>query len=281
MTAARNPTRRVLIAGSASAFAASALTRGAPTGAFQGDRDLLDLLVTQEQAQIAHYSALLEAFDEAAFAAAGLPEGARSGITSILTAEQTHLDVLARADEESAPGTAVPVPADLIEAMREAAELENLAVASYALIIPELGRQRLMADLVGIHSVEARHAAWLATLLGAEPFPDAIDAALTLEESAAAPAAPVAVPPAAGTPVVAQDVAALLPAIAQDLDVPVDSVQVLSVESRNWPDSSIGCPQPDMLYAQVVTPGYLVLVEVSGEPFEYHADERGNVVRCA
>ena len=26
-----------------------------------------------------------------------------------------------------------------------------------------------------------------------------------------------------------------------------------------WSDASLGCPQPDMGYAQVVTPGYLVL----------------------
>ena len=52
------------------------------------------------------------------------------------------------------------------------------------------------------------------------------------------------------------------------------------MEPRNWPDSSLGCPQPDKLYAQVVTPGYLVVVDVSGERIEYHTDERGTVVRC-
>jgi hypothetical protein len=72
----------------------------------------------------------------------------------------------------------------------------------------------------------------------------------------------------------------LVAAIAQDLEVPVDSVQVLMAEPRDWPDSSLGCPQPDMLYAQMVTPGFLVQVEVSGEEIEYHTDERGSVVRC-
>jgi hypothetical protein len=62
--------------------------------------------------------------------------------------------------------------------------------------------------------------------------------------------------------------------------VPPESVQVITIESRDWPDTSLGCPQPDMLYAQVITPGYLVLVEVSGERIEYHTDERGTVVRC-
>jgi hypothetical protein len=34
------------------------------------------------------------------------------------------------------------------------------------------------------------------------------------------------------------------------------------------------------MYAQVLTPGYLVVVEVNGTRSEFHTDERGNVVRC-
>jgi hypothetical protein len=72
----------------------------------------------------------------------------------------------------------------------------------------------------------------------------------------------------------------VIAAIAADLGVPSESVQVITMEARDWPDSSLGCPQPDMLYAQVITPGYLVLVEVSGERMEYHTDKLGTVVRC-
>ena len=137
------------------------------------------------------------------------------------------------------------------EALSEAAELENLAVASYAFVIPELDRQRLLPTLIGIHSVEARHAAWLATLLETNPFPEAIDRALTLEQSEACWRTSV-VPPGwhART---SGDTAWLTAAIADDLGVPPDAVQVVSIEPRDWPDSSLGCPQPDMLYAQVVT----------------------------
>jgi hypothetical protein len=74
--------------------------------------------------------------------------------------------------------------------------------------------------------------------------------------------------------------AALTTAIARDLGVPPETLQVITVEHRDWPDSSLGCPQPDMMYAQVITPGYLVVVDVSGERIEYHTDERGTVVRC-
>jgi hypothetical protein len=101
-----------------------------------------------------------------------------------------------------------------------------------------------------------------------------------VDEPASEPIAPGAASPVAGSTPVVQELAPVISAIAEDLGVPADSLQVNTVESRTWPDSSLGCPQPDMLYAQVVTPGYLILVEVSGERFEYHADERGNLVRC-
>ena len=61
-------------------------------------------------------------------------------------------------------------------------------------------------------------------------------------------------------------------------------IDVLEVEEVVWPDASLGVPQPDALYAQVETPGYLVILSpAEGEPhandlFEYHTDLNGNVV---
>ena len=280
MNAASRPTRRVLVATSASVLATGVLAHAVPLRAFQVDRDLLDLLVSQEQLQIAHYTAMLATFDDAAFSAAALPKSSRRVIESILTAEEAHLAALTRPDGQFPPAPTPPAPTDLIEAMHEALELENLGVGSYAFVIPELDRQRIIPELIGIHSVEARHAAWLATLLGANPFPDAIDEALMLDEPASAPVTPGAASPVAGSIPVPQEIAPMITAIAEDLDVPANSIQVVTVEPRDWPDSSLGCPQPDMLYAQVITPGYLILVEVSGDRFEYHTDERGNIVRC-
>ncbi|MBW3633099.1 MAG: ferritin-like domain-containing protein [Chloroflexi bacterium] len=280
MNVTSRPTRRVLMATSASLLASGVLAHAVPVGALQVDRDLLDLLVSQEQLQIAHYTAMLAAFDDAAFSTAGLPASTRRVIESILTADVAHLAALVRPEGESPPAPTPPVPTDLIEAMNEAVELENLGVGSYAFVIPELDRQRLIPMLIGIHSVEARHAAWLATLVGANPFPNAFDEALMLDEPASEPVAPGAASPVPGSTPVPQEIAPVITAIAEDLDVPASSLQVITVEPREWPDSSLGCPQPDMLYAQVITPGYLILVEVSGERFEYHADERGNIVRC-
>jgi hypothetical protein len=61
--------------------------------------------------------------------------------------------------------------------------------------------------------------------------------------------------------------------------VPATAVRVVRVEPRDWPDSSLGCPRPGMGYAQVITPGYLILLEVAGQTLEYHAD-RNRIELC-
>jgi len=280
MVTAGSPNRRGLIAVCASALVAGAFARPAPVHAMQTGRQLLDLLLGQEQIQVVYYSTVLDTFDDAAFSAANLPQGTRGGIENILVAEKAHTPAPARPGGVPTPPPAAPALTDLTEALREAARLENLAVASYAFVIPVLDRPRLLPSLIGIHSVEARHAAWLATLLGANPFPEAIDPPLTLEQPEPNAAEPTSVPSLAGTPTASADAAPVIAAIAADLGVSPESVQVITIEPRDWPDSSLGCPQPDMLYAQVITPGYLVLVEVSGKRMEYHTDKLGTVVRC-
>ena len=57
-------------------------------------------------------------------------------------------------------------------------------------------------------------------------------------------------------------------------------VRIVSVEAREWPDRSLGCPRPGMGYAQAITPGYLIVAETAGQLFEYHTDH-AQVVLCA
>jgi hypothetical protein len=61
----------------------------------------------------------------------------------------------------------------------------------------------------------------------------------------------------------------------------VDAVTVLSSVFKDWPDGSLGCPEPGMLYTQVVTPGYQVVVEAGGEEYDYRMGRRGNFRLCA
>ena len=68
---------------------------------------------------------------------------------------------------------------------------------------------------------------------------------------------------------------------AAHLGVSVDQLRVIQVEARQWPDSSLGCPQPGFFYSQIVTPGYLIVVTGAGKQLEYHTDATGSrVVLC-
>jgi hypothetical protein len=86
---------------------------------------------------------------------------------------------------------------------------------------------------------------------------------------------PVALPPdAAGA------VDAARQAAATHLGIGPDQLQVSQVEPHQWPDSSLGCPQPGQLYSQIVTPGFLVMLTSGSHQLEYHTDMRSRVVLC-
>ena len=55
---------------------------------------------------------------------------------------------------------------------------------------------------------------------------------------------------------------------------------VIGVESKQWPDASLGCPKPGVMYIQVVTPGYLITLRSGDRTLEYHTGA-GRVVYCS
>jgi len=58
------------------------------------------------------------------------------------------------------------------------------------------------------------------------------------------------------------------------------AIRLVSVESVQWPDASLGCPQPDRMYAQVITPGFRVVLRAAGEVYTYHADRGERLILC-
>ena len=68
--------------------------------------------------------------------------------------------------------------------------------------------------------------------------------------------------------------------LIQKTGVARKTVRLVSVETVQWSDASLGCPKPGMVYAQVITPGFLVVLEAMGEEYEYHTDEGRFVVLC-
>jgi len=45
---------------------------------------------------------------------------------------------------------------------------------------------------------------------------------------------------------------------------PINQFDVVKVESRDWPNSALGCTKSGMQYMQMITPGYLVNVKADG-----------------
>lgn len=74
-------------------------------------------------------------------------------------------------------------------------------------------------------------------------------------------------------------VTAAVQALSDELKIAADEIQVVSVENVQFRDSSLGCPEEGMVYLQVITPGYQVLLRVEGETYDYRVSEQ-RVVLC-
>jgi hypothetical protein len=68
--------------------------------------------------------------------------------------------------------------------------------------------------------------------------------------------------------------------LAQRLSIPATQINLVDATAVTWPDASLGCPQMGMEYAQVLTPGYLILLEYGNNRFEYHASRGTYVIYC-
>jgi hypothetical protein len=67
--------------------------------------------------------------------------------------------------------------------------------------------------------------------------------------------------------------------LASQLAVSQEEIETRSVEATNWPDSSLGCPEPERFYAQVITPGYRIVLAANDHEYPYHSS-RSQVTAC-
>jgi len=65
--------------------------------------------------------------------------------------------------------------------------------------------------------------------------------------------------------------------LAGRLGIAVDQIAVQSVTPTEFPDASLGVPEPGQVYAQVITPGYIIKLTAEGQTYRYHAGD-GRVV---
>jgi hypothetical protein len=68
--------------------------------------------------------------------------------------------------------------------------------------------------------------------------------------------------------------------LSKRLNVSVDAIVIKMVQPVVWPDASLGCPQPDTVYVQMLTNGFIVALEADGQKYLYNTDESETVVYC-
>ncbi|WP_163817247.1 hypothetical protein [Phytoactinopolyspora alkaliphila] len=57
-------------------------------------------------------------------------------------------------------------------------------------------------------------------------------------------------------------------------------VVVVRAQAVQWPDGSLGCPEPGMMYTQAIVDGYWVELEAEGKTYDYRLNEQGTFRLC-
>lgn len=167
-------TRRALLGSAAVAAGSAALARPRIVRAaalHPGDAEILRFALLLEQLQASFYTETERV---------GSLKGETAALARVVGAhERAHVravrnalgDGAARAPMFDFKG-ATETPERFI---RTAVAFEDLGVAAYKGQLTRIRSDRLVATVLSIHAVEARHAAWIRRLAGIVPAPDAFD----------------------------------------------------------------------------------------------------------
>ena len=66
--------------------------------------------------------------------------------------------------------------------------------------------------------------------------------------------------------------------LAGKLGVGANELTLVRSSATEWSDASLGCPKPDMAYAQVITPGYEITFEHEGANYAVHSNSDASMM---
>ena len=72
---------------------------------------------------------------------------------------------------------------------------------------------------------------------------------------------------------------AAIAALSGNLGLPADKITLVSTEAVDWPDDCLGVVEDGLVCAQVITPGFRVILEANGRQLEYRTNEDGTQFR--
>ncbi len=85
--------------------------------------------------------------------------------------------------------------------------------------------------------------------------------------------------PTATSAVLPQAVIAARAKLADQLQIPVDQVKLISFEAKDWPDGCLGAANPGEMCIQMITPGYQVVLEANAMQYTFRTNQDGSVIR--
>lgn len=59
-----------------------------------------------------------------------------------------------------------------------------------------------------------------------------------------------------------------------------DDIKLVSIKSQEWSDGSLGCPEPGGMYIQMITSGYIIILEADNSLYQFNTDTRQTVKLC-
>jgi hypothetical protein len=65
---------------------------------------------------------------------------------------------------------------------------------------------------------------------------------------------------------------AVIKQLASNLDISAKDIQLVSSAQVEWPDSCLGVAREGVMCAQMVMPGYLIILQANGRQYEYHTN---------
>jgi hypothetical protein len=163
--------------------------------------------------------------------------------------------------------------------------------------------RKMKTGRFGINGVKRERGVLLAAALGlaalalfaCQPIRPEGTPTLATETAAALAGGAVTTPSAAATSTAATSTAAtadvsgeeaavvahVTQVLADEPQINTDTIQVISVQAVEWPTACLGVQNPEMMCAQVITPGYRVLLNAADVQYEYHTNADGGDVVLA
>jgi len=74
---------------------------------------------------------------------------------------------------------------------------------------------------------------------------------------------------------------AVVKRLSENLDLNINDVVVLENRSTDFSDACLGVSMPEVMCAQVVTPGHVIVLEANELQYEYHTNEDGTQIQPA